>query len=81
MTLLNFAECNQKVGNHVSLTHRIMFRSREVQISPEPEKEVSGNYELEQIPAFDAIQVFKRNVVKRIVFVSLLVRILLDIKG
>ena len=64
MTLLNFAECNQKVSNHVSSTHRIMFRSREVQISPEPEKEASGNYELEQIPAFDAIQVFQRNVVK-----------------
>ena len=49
-----------------------MFRSREVQISPEPEKEASGNYELEQIPAFDAIQVFKRNVVKRTIFVYLM---------
>ena len=51
---------DMEVGNHASLTHRIMFRSREVQISPEPEKEASGNYELEQIPAFDAIQVFKK---------------------
>jgi len=39
-------------------TSNYSLRSREVQISPEPEKEVSGNYELEQIPAFDAIQDF-----------------------